>query len=71
MCDSKITLNPKAKTQRGVEVLQVLLDTQPNQFMVGTRTDKELWAHCISKCNFFIICFSVFFFYQIQNSYTP
>ena len=48
MCNSKITLNPKAKTQRSVEVLQVLLDIPPNQFMVGTRTtDKELWAHCI------------------------
>lgn len=70
MCDSKITLNPKAKTQRSVEVLQVLLDIPPNQFMVGTRTmGKELWAHCISKCNFSVICFSVF--YQIQNSYTP
>lgn len=70
MCDSKITLNPKAKTQRSVEVLQVLLDIPPSQFTVGTKmTDKELWAHCISKCNFSVICFSVF--YQIQNSYTP
>ena len=37
MCDSKITLNPKAITQRSVEVLQVLLDIPPSQFTVGKK----------------------------------